>query len=32
MLVAIIYGGGGSDHICGGDRMRYLVGELVHSQ
>ena len=29
MLVEIIYGGGGGNHIGGGDRMRYVVGELV---
>ena len=32
VLVAIIYGGGGGDHIGGADIMRDLVGELVHSQ
>ena len=32
VLVANIYGGGGVDHIGGGDRMRDLVGELVHIQ
>ena len=32
MLVAIIFGGGGGDHIGGGNIMRDLVGELVHIQ
>ena len=32
MLVAIIYRGGGDDHIGGGDRMWDFVCELVHSQ
>ena len=32
MLVVTIYRGGGGERIGGGDRIRELVGELVHSQ
>ena len=32
MLVVIIYRGGGGERIGGGDRIRELVGKLVHSQ